>query len=103
MGKIVTVLLLVLAVILAACGEESETVEETALPETAPTMEPATDTPSPATDTPIPATDTPTPVTINLENVKEPVTCDGVEGPCVEVIFDGENCLVDCLGIIFFA
>lgn len=42
-----------------------------------------------------PATDPPTPATYTLVDVKEPVTCDGVEGPCVEVTFDGENCLVD--------
>lgn len=88
MGNLINFLFIVLAVILVACGGESESVDESALPDMVPTMERATDTPTKATNTPTPATNT-------LVNVKEPVTCDGVEGPCVEVTFDGENCLVD--------
>jgi hypothetical protein len=81
MGKIAALIFLVLAVILVACGGESEPVEETALPETLATLEPATNTPVPPTNTAV--------------VVKEPITCDSENNPCVEVTFDGENCVVE--------
>ena len=67
-----------LLALLAACG--------TAVPDTS-TPEPTVTT-APPTSTPIPPTDTPSPPTATPETT----SCEDIEGNCLELTFDGENC-----------
>jgi len=59
----------------------------TAAPETP--IHPTT-TPAPPTATLVPPTDTPVPPT----DTPEPTSCEEVEGNCLALSFDGENCTV---------
>jgi hypothetical protein len=81
MGKLAVSLWVILALILAACTGEPETVKETPAVEAVATLVPPTTTPIPPTDTPMPPTETP-----------ELTSCDDVDGNCLRITFDGVSC-----------
>jgi hypothetical protein len=75
MGKIVVILCVVFVAFLASCADESGTVEVTVE---------VTATPLLPTSTPIPPTAT-----------SVPTPCDEVDGTCLYLYFDGENCVYE--------
>ena len=80
MKNTVAVLVGLMLLLLASCGEAGSPSTETAVPP-AETRLPPTVTPIPPTATQLSPTDTP-----------EPTSCEEVEGNCLALTFDGEGC-----------